>query len=113
MINCPNCAAPVNPQENKCPYCGTSYFDMSAIDIDHGEPFYLKLKLNGMVITQKVVARPDIEITVSNDYADVISGNNKMVSRYSMGSNLSTNITFEAVADYKNKNTLCTIIKEN
>jgi len=32
--NCPNCAAPYDAALNKCPYCGTSYFDMSCIDIN-------------------------------------------------------------------------------
>ena len=27
--NCPNCGAPLEAEVNKCPYCGTSYFDFS------------------------------------------------------------------------------------
>ena len=45
--NCPNCAAPYDVNLNKCPYCGTNYFDISCIDIDSFEPFYLKLKKGG------------------------------------------------------------------
>ena len=47
--NCPNCSAPYNVELNKCPYCGTSYYDLSAIDITTHEPFYLKIKaeING------------------------------------------------------------------
>ena len=43
-INCPNCAAPIDPELNKCPYCGTTYFDMSCIDFENEKPFYLKIK---------------------------------------------------------------------
>lgn len=53
--NCPNCAAPYDPAENRCPYCGTAYFDMSTVDFDNREPFYLKIKVNGYMITQLVV----------------------------------------------------------
>ena len=38
-LNCPNCGAPINPDNNKCSYCGTSYFDLSSIDVDTGKPF--------------------------------------------------------------------------
>lgn len=37
--NCINCGAPFNIELNKCPYCGTSYFDMSCLDLDSGKPF--------------------------------------------------------------------------
>lgn len=43
--NCPNCAAPYNIELNKCPYCGTSYYDLSALDLTAREPFYLKIKV--------------------------------------------------------------------
>jgi len=42
--NCPNCAAPYDVDLNKCPYCGTSYYDLSALDLASSEPFYLKIK---------------------------------------------------------------------
>lgn len=42
--NCPNCGAALDPELCKCPYCGTSYFDLSAIDIDHEVPFYIKTR---------------------------------------------------------------------
>ena len=42
--NCPNCGAVINPEQHKCSYCGTPYFDMSAIDFENGKPFYLKIK---------------------------------------------------------------------
>jgi len=36
--NCPNCGAPYDVQLNKCPYCDTSYFDLSCLQIGD-EPF--------------------------------------------------------------------------
>ena len=53
--NCPNCAAPYDVTLNKCPYCGTSYFDISCIDIDSFEPFYLKLKKGNNTFISKVI----------------------------------------------------------
>ena len=34
--NCPNCGAVYEIDKNKCPYCSTSYYDMSAIDFTNG-----------------------------------------------------------------------------
>ena len=44
--NCLNCGAPYDINENKCPYCGTSYYDLSALDLSNNEPCYLKIKIN-------------------------------------------------------------------
>ena len=50
--NCPNCGAPYDINQIKCPYCRTSYFDISSISLDN-EPIYLKIKYNGKFITLK------------------------------------------------------------
>jgi len=42
--NCPNCGAALDSAVCKCLYCGTSYFDISAIDINGDAPFYLKMR---------------------------------------------------------------------
>lgn len=44
QTNCPNCGAPYSIELTKCPYCGTNYFDLSFIDFDATEPFYIKIK---------------------------------------------------------------------
>lgn len=44
QTNCPNCGAPYDLELTKCPYCGTNYFDLSFIDFDVTEPFYIKIK---------------------------------------------------------------------
>jgi len=70
--NCINCGAPFNIELNKCPYCGTSYFDMSCLDLDSGKPFALKIKtkINGKncFITQMVQPLNNLSIEFSQDY---------------------------------------------
>ena len=55
--NCPNCGTVIEVENDKCAYCGTSYFDLSCIPIN--EPFYLKINLGTKdkpkIVTQKVV----------------------------------------------------------
>lgn len=109
--NCPNCAAPYEMEKNKCPYCGTSYYDMSALDFVNREPFYLKIKteINGCEAYITQLVRPELNsIEVIEDRMDVITGRgNAKLCSYTKSSRMTTNINFTAIED-KNKN-LCVI----
>lgn len=109
--NCPNCAAPYDTQLNTCPYCGTSYFDMSCIDFEECKPVYLKLKTkignNTVYITQKVIPRMG-DITMSTDTVDITGRYGEVINRVVSNKSMTTNVSFEAVCDYSN-NSLCQI----
>ena len=111
--NCPNCGAPYDVELNKCPYCGTSYYDLSALDIDAQEPFYLKIKtnLNGMpcYVTQLVRPMRDMSMEFSMESTDVIEefGGSKIYS-FVRSQTLTTNLRFQAIPLGTNKE-LCTI----
>lgn len=96
--NCPNCAAPYDIHEEKCPYCGTYYFDMSVIDMNTREPFYLKIRYGDYVITQLVIA-DSAEINVERDMVDC-HANGIPLMAYTRSINLSTDVTFKAVANH-------------
>lgn len=110
--NCPNCAAPYDVDFNKCPYCGTSYYDLSALDFTTYEPFYLKIKteMNGMpcYITQLVRPRVDMSIDFSSETVDVYGIWGEPITTFTKSNTMTTNISFEAVASPTHKN-LCTI----
>ena len=110
--NCPNCAAPYDVSLNKCPYCGTSYFDMSCIDINSLEPFYIKLKMGDMIVTSKVVVKEDVSITISKDIADVVNGWGDVVGRVVTGQSVDIDIGFKSVADGKDSALLTVFINE-
>lgn len=38
MTNCVNCGAAIESHIEKCPFCGTSYFDFTNIDFNRAEP---------------------------------------------------------------------------
>lgn len=105
--NCPNCAAPYDVALSKCPYCGTSYFDLSAIDLTGGEPIYLKMKIKlgnkDCVITQLVKPSCDVSITYEYDssYAYGGLGNNKLIN-FKNSQILKTYLNFESIPDKKN-----------
>lgn len=110
--NCPNCAAPYDVDYNKCPFCGTSYYDLSALDFTTREPFYLKIKteMNGMpcYITQLVRPRADMSIEISSDTDDAYNVFGERLCTFTRSRTMTTNISFEAVASPTHKN-LCTI----
>lgn len=110
--NCPNCAAPYNAVLNKCPYCGTSYYDLSALDLTGREPFYLKIKteMSGKecYITQLVKPRTDVSMEINSDTVDCYDGSGNKVCTFTRNRCLTTNLSFEAVVTDTHKN-LCTI----
>lgn len=98
--NCINCGAPFNIELNKCPYCGTSYFDMFCLDLDSGKPFALKIKtkINGKncFITQMVRPLNNLSIEVSQDYNEIFGGT-KRYYEYICGQSVKTNLSLEAI----------------
>lgn len=110
--NCPNCAAPYDMNLNKCPYCGTSYYDLSTLDFTTYEPFYLKIKtkMNGMpcYITQLVRPKADLSMELSTENVDACDYLGAIICSYPTNQSLTTNISFEAVISPTHKN-LCTI----
>ena len=100
-INCPNCAAPIEPELNKCPYCGTTYFDMSCIDFENEKPFYLKIKTKykgfDCYITQFV--KPKLT-TIEQSYStnDITGGRgNLTILRETFEKGQTTNISFGGI----------------
>lgn len=110
--NCLNCGAPYDIKLNKCPYCGTSYYDLSALDIDAQEPFYLKIKtnLNGIpcYVTQLVRPMRDMSMEFSVESTDVIGIGGSKIYSFVQNQTLTTNIRFQAIPSGENKE-LCMI----
>lgn len=99
-MNCPNCGAVINPEQHKCSYCGTSYFDMSAIDFENGKPFYLKIKTKwkeqDVFITQLVKPSLNtINFTIASDYC--YGGKAEQLSSFKNKNCLTTEISFTGI----------------
>lgn len=108
--NCPNCGAPYDVGLSKCPYCGTSYFDLSCLQIGD-EPFYLKIKdpARGIVFTQKCYLKNvDVSIESHNTYVDSPLGYKPFAMCTSR--DLTMDLSLEAVAE---NDKLMTVIKED
>lgn len=103
--NCPNCGAPYDFNEHKCPYCGTQYFDMSFVDFENEEPFYLKIKthINGQPVYLTQLVMPSLKsIETTVDEVEYRSGiHNYKIGKCVVSRQLTTNVSFTAVADKK------------
>ena len=88
-INCPNCGAPITSEQ--CPFCGTMFYDFSAIRI--GEPCYLKIKYNDTIMTVKAIAN-NAECTMSVDTTDIIDGLGQTVHSFTSNYNLDLSMDF-------------------
>lgn len=109
--NCPNCGAPYKTELNTCPYCGTSYFDMSAVDINEGKPFYLKIKMNGMVLTSKVVAEPDITLNFQENTCSFTGKFGKKIGEIVVNRYMDIDMRFRSIHDPDD--VLCTMEVED
>lgn len=105
--NCPNCGAPYKTELSTCPYCGTSYFDMSVIDINDCKPFYLKLKMGNMVFTSKVIVKSDVQIIFNEESYDAIGRYGDEVGRIVVNRNIDIDMHFKSV--YDPNQILCTL----
>lgn len=97
--NCPNCGAPYDISSDTCPYCKTSYFDMTAIDITSHEPFYLKLKVGSMIFTSKVYANPEMSIEVVQDDCQCVNSMGNIVQTTIVDRHCDITMTLRSVPD--------------
>ena len=111
MKNCPNCGAPFELNEYKCPYCGTLYLDLSLINFDNRTPIFLSIKRNGYLITQKVLL-PTVDFEMSSDEVYAVGNCGNKLHSFIKNNTLETNIQFIAIPD--KHNSLCIVTnKEN
>lgn len=96
--NCPNCGAPYEIERCRCPYCGTAYFDMSIIDFDNKEPFFLKIKSNGYLITQLVFPETGNISTEMNEVRVTTGHSNAVLYSFEESRSATTDISLKALA---------------
>lgn len=95
ILNCPNCGAPISSE--KCPYCGTVFYDFSTIELN--QPAYIKIKHDGEIILCKAILR-ECRFALRNDYSDwqPLGGN---VCHVITGQQAEIDMNFSVVYDEK------------
>ena len=115
LRNCINCGAPIELEIDKCPYCGTSYFDICNLVLDGQTPIALRFKTEvkgrEAILTALVVGTGNCSLTTSCDHTDVYGGGAYMGSYLtSMSTNL--NLEFRAIPNH-NKQLLTMEVRDN
>ena len=100
--NCINCGAAIDVDAEKCPFCETSYFDLTAIDFTSKDPVALKLYIpyNGGKFMVRMLALPKFEgMELKTDTMDVTGGmmGNKIFT-ITRSNNLEVGVSFSAIS---------------
>lgn len=116
--NCINCGAAKDTSEIKCPFCGTTYLDLTSIDFSSHDPvicqFVLpsKIKMEGtdskVVMSMKAIPILE-EISQDVETTNIYGGWDEIYS-FTTSSSLSVGISFKPVLD--KDNTLLTLRAE-
>ena len=80
--NCINCGAAKDTNEIKCPFCGTTYVDLTAIDFSSGDPVVCQFVLPNNVrmgdskakIVMSMLAKPCLEDVSTTSNTTTYSG---------------------------------------
>ncbi len=105
--NCINCGAAKDTSEIKCPFCGTTYLDLTAIDFASGDPVVCQFVLpnnirlgdsDGRVI-MSMLAVPKLEdISMTANTVDVYGGNSPYpLSRFTQSLDMNVGVSFMPV----------------
>lgn len=114
--NCINCGAAKDTSEIKCPFCGTTYLDMTAIDFSSDDPVVCQFVLpnnirlgdsDGRVIMSMLAAPKLEEISMTANTVDVYGGNSPYpLAHFTQSWDMNVGVSFMPVVS-KNSKTLC------
>ena len=103
--NCINCGAAKDTSDIKCPFCGTTYLDLTAIDFSSHEPVVCEFVLpsfNGTTNKDKAIMRmlaiPNLEsLTMESNHVDVYGSCGQRVATISTGADINIGVSFTPV----------------
>jgi hypothetical protein len=114
--NCVNCGAAKDTSEIKCPFCGTTYLDLTAIDFSSDDPVVCQFVLPNNVrlgdsdrrVIMSMLAVPKLEDMSMNANTVVAYGgdNPYPLARFTQSLNMNIGVSFMPVVK-KNSKTLC------
>lgn len=93
MTNCVNCGSAKEVSATVCPFCGTSYFDLTDIDLDQHHPCVVRFKFNDHIFQMKAFVGL-AEFTVIPQYIDITSFNDMFPKHLHTRDDIRANIEF-------------------
>ena len=116
--NCINCGAAKDTSEIKCPFCGTTYLDLTAIDFGSDDPVVCEFVLpkqfgfNGLSgrVVMSTLAIPHLEnITMEDRRTNIYGGiGGHRLTSVSTGMDINIGVSFTPVAKGTRKE-ICTL----
>lgn len=101
--NCINCGAAKDTSDIKCPFCGTSYVDLTALDLDKNEKVALVFKAPGGKYTVSMLARPYFDrMDVQYHSQNICAGNGITLAQFTDYATAEVGITFQPVRQENN-----------
>lgn len=110
--NCVNCGSAIDTEVDKCPFCGTSYFDLTAIDFTSSDPVALRLRIpfGQDKATVSMLAIPEFgSIQQEANTVSCYGGYGQEIARIVSSYSVNVDLSFHAV---NKNNTLFTVKKE-
>lgn len=92
QLNCPNCGAPITME--KCPYCGTLFYDFSAIEI--GKPCFLKIKFDNNIMLVKAISR-NVDINMNTETCDAYDVLGSIITTFTRSVGMDLSMEFSCV----------------
>lgn len=115
--NCINCGAAKDTDDIKCPFCGTTYLDMTAIDFASGDPVVCQFVLpnnirlgdSGGRVIMSMLAVPQLEeISQTANRVDIYGGSGR-ISSFVDSWDVNVGVSFKPLIAKYRGNTLITL----
>lgn len=104
--NCVNCGAAKDTSEIKCPFCGTTYLDLTAIDFASGDPVVCQFVLpnnirlgdsDGRVIMSMLAVPQLEEISQTANTIDIMGYGGRRISSFTTGYDINVGVSFRPI----------------
>ena len=105
--NCINCGAAKDTDEIKCPFCGTTYLDLTSIDFSSGDPVVCQFVLpNNITIgdskakaVMSMLARPCLEtMSMEPNSTTIYGGCGNPMATFTTGYDVNVGVSFQPIA---------------
>lgn len=101
--NCPNCGAPYEITKIKCPYCNTTYLDVTDACFEDGTPMYLRVRTpyinEGATILMKCIPYLSHIEFHNNETVDICGRNGIPIKQIATNREATMNMSFTAIED--------------
>ena len=124
--NCINCGAAKDTSEIKCPFCGTTYLDLTAIDFASGDPVVCEFMMpfNGSVqhkdgnsvkgkTVMRMLAIPSLDTFTMTPEVTSIYGGSEKLATFTTGMDINVGVSFRPVARKNHPDIEITVVSDN